>query len=234
MSTVSEDIPVQYEPIQPRHLSHDLRGPLNSVLGFTELLLDGIEGPLNEIQMEDISAIRQSAQDLLELINNMVDLSKLDADQLQLHLAPVALDEIINQLVADFSKTNFKIVLETPAKIPAVNVDRQRIRQILDYLVAFLRAQGASQIQIRMLAEPRAVTTQVTAPEVTLTTQQQAELFEATAAVDSSGRSKVTTGGLSLPLAAKLAAKLDGQLHALSKSATGVTFVLTLPLFEAR
>ena len=131
-------------------------------------------------------------------------------------------------------QTNFKIVLETPAKIPAVNVDRQRIKQILDYLVAFLRVQGASQIQIRMLAEPRAVSTQVTAPEVTLTTRQQAELFEATAAVDSSGRSKLTTGGLSLPLAAKLATKLDGQLHALSKSATGVTFVLTLPVFEAQ
>ena len=234
MPNFSEDTPMQYEPIQPRHLSHDLRGPLNTVLGFTELLLDGIEGPLNEIQIEDISAIRRSAEDLLELINTMVDLSKLDVNQLPFHLAPVALDEILNQLVSDSTKTSLNIALEIPAEIPTVKGDRQRIEQILNHLVTFMQAQGASQIRIQVKAGSQAVTTQITTPEVILTDRQQAELFEATAAVDSTGRSKLTTGGLWLPLAAKLVANQDGQLDAFSQPKTGLTFVLTLPVSEAQ
>mgnify|MGYP001816433515 CR=1 FL=1 len=230
MTDAAKDTSMKYEPIQPRHLSHDLRGPLKSILGFTELLLDGFEGPLNEIQIEDISAIQQSAKDLLELINHMVDWSKLEANQLKLRLGPEALDEIINHLVADSTVTNLKLTSEMPDKIPLVEVDRQRVEHLLSHLIAFLQAHSASQIEIQILAESQAVITRVTAPKVSLTPQQQAELFEATAAVDLAGRSKLTTGGLSLPLAAKLAASQNGQLYAVSGSTTGLTFVLSLPV----
>jgi signal transduction histidine kinase len=230
MTDAPKDTSMKYEPIQPRHLSHDLRGPLNSILGFTELLLDGIEGPLNEIQMEDIAAIRQSAKDLLELINQMVDFSKLEANQLRLRFGPEALDEIISQLVADSTVTNLKLTSEIPAEIPLVEVDRPRVEQLFNHLITFLQAHGASRIEIQILSESQAVITRVTAPGVSLTAPQQAELFEATAAVDSAGRSKLTTGGLSLPLAAKLAASQEGQLYAVSGSTTGLTFVLSLPV----
>jgi K+-sensing histidine kinase KdpD len=231
MTNVSKETTVRYEAIQPRHLSHDLRGPLNSILGFTELLLDGIEGPLNEIQMEDISAIRQSAKDLLDLINQLVDLSKLEANQLQLRLGPEAFDEIIAQLVTGLAPTNLRITSELPTKIPLVKVDRQRVEQLLSYLILFLQTQGATEIEIQVMAESRAVKSQITAPGVSLTPQQHNVLFEAKAAVDTTGRSKLTTGGLLLPLAAKLAASQDGQLYAAAPT-TGVTFALSLPVFE--
>jgi signal transduction histidine kinase len=232
MTNVSKETTVRYEAIQPRHLSHDLRGPLNSILGFTELLLDGIEGPLNEIQMEDISAIRQSAKDLLDLINQLVDLSKLEANQLRLRLGPEAFDEIIAHLVTGFAATNLKITSELPTKLPLVKVDRQRVEQLLSYLILFLQTQGATEIEIQVVAESRAVKSQITAPEVSLTPQQHNDLLEAKAAVDTTGRSKLTTGGLLLPLAAKLAASQDGQLTAASEPTTGVTFALSLPVFE--
>jgi signal transduction histidine kinase len=88
------------EPFEVYHLSHDLRGPLNSILGFTELLLEEIEGPLTDIQKEDILAINQSAQNLLHLINTMVDLSKFDAGRMEFNLGEVALDQVVNTVLA--------------------------------------------------------------------------------------------------------------------------------------
>ena len=232
MTNISNETSVRYESIQPRHLSHDLRGPLNSILGFTELLLDGIEGPLNEIQMQDISAIRQSAKELLELVNQLVDLSKLEANQLRLRPGPEPFREIISQLVAGFATTNLRLTSEVPAKLPLVKVDRQRVEQLLSYLILFLQAQGASEIKIQVVVDSRTVKTEITTPAVSLTPEQQAVLFEATAAVDTAGRSEMTTGGLLLPLAAKLAASQDGQLYAASEPTTGITFALSLPVFE--
>lgn len=83
------------QPLEIYHLSHDLRGPLNSILGFAELLLEEIEGPLNETQHADVSAIYQSAQNLLHLINMMVDLSKLEANRLKLDFKAVNLAEAV-------------------------------------------------------------------------------------------------------------------------------------------
>src|SRR6185503_13419133 len=91
------------QPLEVYHLSHDLRGPLNSILGFAELLLEGIEGPLNETQQADMTAIYQSAQNLLYLINTLVDLSKLEANHLIFDFKSVDLNQIIEGMVtSDF------------------------------------------------------------------------------------------------------------------------------------
>ena len=89
--------------------SHHLRGPLNSILGFTELLLEGIEGPINEIQAEDLTAIQTSAKNLLQLINTVVDLSKLADDQLR--ITPEIVD-----LKAIFESILYEINISKPTK----------------------------------------------------------------------------------------------------------------------
>src|SRR4030095_11379092 len=94
-----EAVHPSHQPLQLYHLSHDLRGPLNSVLGFSELLLEGLEGPLNEVQIEDITAIRQSATTLLNLINVVVDLSRLEADRLVLTFKLVELEPVIAKVL---------------------------------------------------------------------------------------------------------------------------------------
>ena len=227
-------------PLQVYHLSHDLRGPLNSILGFSELLLEGIEGPLTEYQEADITAIHQSAQNLLRLINTVVDLSKLEADRLKLDFAPVALDAVIQKVLAfDFGPNKpeqVELVADLPAELPSIWADRERVEQMIMNLVRFAFNKAKSgQVVIAADSAGRAVTIQVSfSQQVGLAPAQVSDLFELLVHVDPAGRSELGPGGLELPLTRALAEKHNGQVQVESHNEQGTTFVLTLPTSEAK
>src|SRR5262249_46285504 len=117
------------------NVSHELRTPMTSILGFTDALLAGVDGPLNEEQKESLRWVQHGGQDLLGLINEILDLSKIEAGKVTIEPEPFDLRELIESVVAQHRSlaAQKRIRLEsrdvsTPA---AVVLDRQRVRQIL-------------------------------------------------------------------------------------------------------
>lgn len=224
-----------HQPLELYHLSHDLRGPLNSVLGFAELLLEGLEGPLNEVQIEDITAIRQSATALLNLINTVVDLSRLEADRLILAFKPVDLEGVVSRVLAlgqaAAQPVQVELIADIPETMPPLWGDSDRIEQIMLYVIGFiLKRQTGGQINISAENDQKVATIKIATGETITSPEEMAELFQLGVHVDPAGHSSLGKGGLTLPLAYGLAQKQQGQLWV--ESQTGTVFYLQLPLHQ--
>jgi signal transduction histidine kinase len=237
---MSSDLPEDhyYQPLQPHHLAHDLRGPLNSMLGFTELLLEGIEGPLNDIQTEDLTAIWQSTQNLLTLINAYVDLSRLNAGQLNLEADVIncvyAIERAIKELSTVEASAGITFNAVFPEQLPPLLGDFGRTVQAIMLPAQFLANRlGQGEIDISAVPGGDRVNIIISAAAVTLSSVQIAELFEQTVRVDATSRTRLSTGGIFLPLAYHLALAQNGQLSAASSPETGTTFTLSLPVLQA-
>jgi signal transduction histidine kinase len=225
-------------PLEVYHLSHDLRGPLNSILGFCELLLEEIEGPLNEIQHTDISAIYQSAQNLLHLVNTMVDLSKLEGNRLIFNFGAVALDKVIQRIIdtgfGTIKPEQVEVVVSLPPAVPPVWADHDRVEQMIKSLlrVAFkLTKKGAITLGATQ-SDNQEVTLQVDIDEVKLAQAEIEALFELVVHIDSAGRSELGLGGLDLPLVRYLAEKQQGRVWAENGQENRMTLYLSLPQHE--
>lgn len=223
------------QPVEVYHLSHDLRGPLNSILGFSELLLEGVEGPLTEYQETDITAIRQSAHNLLWLINTLVDLSKLEADRLKFDLAEVDLTDIIQKVVIlDFGGNKpekVDLVADVPTALPLIWGDRERIEQMVASLVRFaFKRKKSGPVVISATGSDQTVTLQVNLSGVELSPAQLADLFDLVVHMDKAGRSELGPGGLELPLVRGLAEKHNGRVGAESNRDQGTILSLQLPV----
>jgi len=228
------------EPLEVHHLSHDLRGPLNSILGFSELLLEGIEGPLTEMQMEDIAAINESAKNLLRLINNVVDLSKLQAKQLNCEFSPVNLDTILQRVAGfDFGANKpaqLEVVVDQAVEmLPPLWGDATRIEQMILNLIRYaFRRKRSGQLNLIAQAAGPAVIIRVGFDEVLLSSVELNQLFELGVKVDPGGRSELGPGGLELPLARGLAETHHGQAWAESTAEAGTYLYLKLPVYADR
>lgn len=225
------------QPLEVYHLSHDLRGPLNSILGFSELLLEGIEGPLTEFQAADISAIHQSARNLLRQINDLVDLSKLEADRLKLDPGPVELKTVVHQILSTDFGTDKPEAVElagvAPEELPPILGDRERVEQMIASLVRFaFKKIKMGQVVITAVEAGQFVTIQVNFGQEALSPEEIAELFELAVHVDSAGRSELGPGGLALPLTKGLVEMHQGELAVQSVETEGTTFYLKLPVHE--
>jgi signal transduction histidine kinase len=225
------------QPLEVYHLSHDLRGPLNSILGFSELLLEGIEGPLTEYQEADITAIYQSAQNLLRLINELVDVSKLDADRLKFDFGPVDVEAVIQSILSfDFGPNKpeqVELVSSVTEALPPVRGNQDRVEQMIMSLVRFgFKRVKSGQIVIKAESKDKMVIIQVILGGVELSTAEMSELFKLVVHVDSAGRSELGPGGLALPLAQGLAEMHNGEVRVERDEINGTTFYLQLPVFE--
>ena len=220
------------------HLSHDLRGPLNSILGFTELLLEEVEGPLTDIQKEDITAINQSAQNLLHLINTIVDLSKLDAGRLDFSFEEVPLDRVISQVLAADSWVTqtggIEVVVNLPTALPLLWGDRSRIEQMTAELLGMAaRLKETRKIVITANGNSEMVTIQIDCVGGMIPAQALAEMFKLIVKTDATGRSHLGAGGLELPLVQRIVDKHEGQVWSESTD-RGTRFYVSLPTVEAK
>jgi len=227
---------VDAEPFEVYHLSHDLRGPLNSILGFTELLLEEIEGPLTDVQKEDISAINQSAHNLLRLINNMVDVSKLDANRLDLNAGEVDLKAVVEDVLnSDFwlrQAGHVKVVVDFPDDLLLWG-DSLRLAQIFEELLVWAKLKGAQDVKISATSDPAAVKVQIYLAGVIIPAQDMDDVFRLIVRQDAAGRNHLGPGGLEIPLVRRLAEKQQGQVWAEGKG-SGSSLYLTLPLTETQ
>ena len=117
------------------NMSHELRTPLNSIIGFSRVIMKGIDGPVNETQKQDLTAIYNSGQHLLTLINNILDLSKIEAGKMELQITELNINDLVNGIMSTavglVKDKPIRLSHEIPPNLPTVQADQTRVRQIL-------------------------------------------------------------------------------------------------------
>ncbi len=216
-------------------MSHELRTPLNSIIGFTGILIKGLAGPLNPEQLKQLGLVQSSARHLLSLINDLLDLSRIESGRLELQrdafdFADIV-SEIVNLLQPMAEQKGIALRHEcSPASLPIVG-DRRRTLQILLNLatnaVKFTE-RGAVDI-VAHIADARLVVA-VRDTGIGIRPDQLPNLFEAFRQLDASARRHYEGTGLGLHLSKKLLEMLGGTISVESASGAGSTFTFVLPL----
>jgi two-component system, sensor histidine kinase len=216
-------------------MSHELRTPINAIIGYNTLLLDNIYGPLNEKQMHGIQRAHKAAKHLLELVNDVLDLSKIEAGKIELSLQPVSIPALIEDLfvtvrpLADEHEAKLAMTCESD-DIHSVVSDPRRVRQVLLNLLsnAIKFGGGAKPIEVRVAnAAAGGVTVSVTDHGVGIAPDDLPRIFDEFVQLSNSQQFGGT--GLGLPISKRLAVILGGDLTAASTLGAGSTFTLTLP-----
>jgi PAS domain S-box-containing protein len=221
-------------------MSHELRTPINAILGYSTLMLESIYGPLNERQQEGIARTHKAAKHLLELVNDVLDLSKIEAGKIDLKPQPVGFPDLIEDLFVTVKpmadQVGSELTLQHEGSPRRILTDPRRVRQILLNLLsnAIKFGQGKP-IHVRSL--PRDVggmAIEVTDHGAGIPSEDIPRIFDEF--VQLSSRSQHHEGtGLGLPISMRLATLLRGRLEVRSQVGAGSTFTLLLPeTLEAR
>jgi signal transduction histidine kinase len=214
-------------------MSHELRTPINAVLGYSTLLLENIYGPLNEKQVEGITRTHKAAKHLLELVNDVLDLSKIEAGKIDLRLQPVAFPSLIEDLFVTVrplaDQYGSELTLEHDGEPLKVVSDPRRLRQILLNLLSNAIKFGKGQ-PIRVRSLPRddgGIVIEVMDQGEGIAPTDQEKIFDEFVQL---GKTQLTEGtGLGLPISRRLAEMLHGGLEVESEPGKGSTFRLRLP-----
>ena len=216
------------------NMSHELRTPLNAIIGFSQVLREGMFGEVNEKQAEYLDDILSSGNHLLSLINDVLDLSKVEAGQVELELAPFSLQEALERGVVMVRERAMKhgveIRLESSPEVKLVAGDERRIRQVIFNLlsnaVKFTPAGGAVDVgAVRVNGEVR-VSVADTGPGIA--PEDQERIFEEFHQTEAGIEQREGTG-LGLALSKRLVELHGGRIWVDSELGKGCTFVFTLP-----
>jgi len=220
-------------------VSHELRTPLNSILGFAKLLLKQKIGPLNPIQQTDLSVIYDSAQHLLSLVNDILDLSKIEAGKIRLDAEWVSVEEIIVGVMAStyilIEDKPIELKEEIESNLPKVYVDRGRIRQavinILSNAAKFTDV-GSITMRVRKITknEQECVCFSIKDTGIGIAAEDMDKVFEAFRQIDSSVARRAEGTGLGMPISYRLVSLHGGELWVESQVGHGSTFSFTIPL----
>lgn len=219
-------------------MSHELRTPLHTIIGFSELLSEELEGPLNEKQKRFVQHIHTDSLHLLELINDVLDISKIEADRLELR--PEAFD--LTALVAESLASVRSLAdakshkLETALDVPtALEADRLRIKQVLVNLLSnaikFTPEGGRIRLEARM--QKSFVVVSVTDTGVGIPPEEHESIFDKFHQVGATTKGVREGTGLGLAITKRLVEQHGGSISVQSQPQQGSTFLFTLPLGTA-
>jgi PAS domain S-box-containing protein len=217
------------------NMSHELRTPLNSIIGFSGVLLKGIDGPLNEMQAQDVASIHTSGKHLLGLITNILDISKIWAGKMQLNLSPVEIPALIRDAVTIvepiFEGKPVSLTVRVPPDLPPVCADRTRVRQVLINLLSnAARYTEAGWVTISVHAAEERICLAVSDTGIGIPAAHLETIFEEFSRVDNSSTRHVDGLGLGLSISRRLVELHGGRIDVESEEGQGSTFRVTLPL----
>jgi PAS domain S-box-containing protein len=225
------------------NMSHELRTPLTAILGFSELLEEEVYGPLEEEQRDVMQRILRSGQHLLTLINDVLDLSKIEAGKMELHLELVDIaaqvDTVVMSLAPLIERAGNRLVVHSPADLGHMRTDAIRLRQILFNLLNNAnKFTEQGRITLTVTRDTRAstgtavVVFTVEDTGVGMTEAQQEQLFQVFAQVDSSPSRRQGGTGLGLALCRSFCQLLGGDIQVESAVGRGSKFTVCLPVIE--
>jgi two-component system, NarL family, sensor histidine kinase BarA len=217
-------------------MSHELRTPLTSVIGYSEMMLEGLGGPLTAEQREYLSIIMEKGESLLQLITSILDISKIDAGRVRLVISEVDLPQIMRDAVATVAplarKKGLKVTCE-PADALRVHCDREKIRQSLINLVnnavKFTPAGGSVTVSAQTLPDDR-VSLLVADTGIGIGADHLPRIFDVFYQVDGSSTREYGGAGLGLAIVKSFVEAHGGQVKVESTTGKGTTFSILLPL----
>ena len=217
------------------NMSHELRTPLNAIIGFSSMLLKGMDGPLTDTQCQDLEAIHKGGKHLLALITDILDISQIWAGKMGLTLGDVALPEIIEDTIttatARIGSKPIELKQSLAPDLPVIQADKTRVRQVLLNLVTnAIKYTERGQVTVSASRDDGFVTISVSDTGIGIPPEYQETIFEEFGRVDSSSTRKVDGLGLGLSISRRLVELHGGRIWVESEVGAGSTFHFSLPL----
>lgn len=217
------------------NMSHELRTPLNSVLILARLLEENKDGNLNKRQIEYAGVIHKSGSDLLKLINDILDLSKIEAGKVEMNIEPVSVKSMVSDLeqlfhvVAEQKSIHFTTEI-LPGVPDMIHTDRQRLEQVIRNLLsnAFKFTPNDGAIKLSWISKPDGLHIAVSDTGAGVPEEKQQLIFEAFRQVDGSTSRKYGGTGLGLSISKELMKRLGGEIRLKSEEGKGSTFTVVM------
>jgi adenylate cyclase len=218
-------------------MSHELRTPLNAIIGLTEMMVTNVARFGTDKALEPLRRVNAAGTHLLSLINEVLDLSKIEAGKLELNPEPVNLTLLIDEVIGTAGqladKNQNRLVVEAQEKVGPLNADPMRLKQILLNLLSNackFTKEGEIALRVRKVADDRDwVELAVADTGIGLTAEQQAKLFQEFTQADSLTAGRYGGTGLGLALSRKLARMMGGDVTVTSDMGKGSVFTVRLP-----
>jgi PAS domain S-box-containing protein len=218
------------------NMSHEFRTPLNAILGYTHMLLHGVSGPVSDAQRKSLTRIDSNSRHLLALINDILDITRIEAGRMPLNMAafaiPDLIDEVMSELEPIIKRSNLTVSTRIQGRVPQLRSDRQKVKQIvLNLLSNALKFTPQGEVTIRASydARTRMVNIMVRDTGVGIPYEDQSKVFEDFRQLDSSPARGYGGTGLGLSICRRLAQMLGGSIELQSEPGRGSNFTLQLP-----
>lgn len=240
------------------NMSHELRTPLNSIVGYSELLLNGIYGEMSEKQADRIEKVHRNGLNLLALINDILDLSKIEGGRLELNLSTVSLASLAEGLISTVEplvrNKELKLELQLESPLRLIHVDEVRIRQVLLNLLGNAikftpwghvrlgvccftvkdgKSEGVALPVLGWLEDRHWTLITVEDTGIGIPPEEQASIFDEFRQADNTSTREYEGAGLGLAIAKKLVELHAGRIWVRSQVGTGSTFFVALPALDA-
>ena len=216
------------------NMSHELRTPLNAILGYTELIIDGIYGETPEKALDVLKRVESNGKHLLGLINDVLDLSKIEAGELKLALDDYSIKDVVHNVFSAVeplaTKKNLNLKVDVPPDLPAGRGDERKLTQVLLNLVGnAIKFTDAGEVAIKVAASNGSLSVAVHDTGPGIAPADQAKLFEEFQQADNSITKAKGGTGLGLAIARRIVEMHGGRLWVDSRLGDGATFTFTIP-----
>lgn len=218
------------------NMSHEFRTPLNAILGYTHMLLNGVSGPVSESQRKSLTRIDSNSQHLLALINDILDITRIEAGRMPLNISTFRIqalvEEVMSELEPIIKRSNLTVRATMPRTLPQLRSDRQKVKQIvLNLLSNALKFTPAGSVLISAGydAKDRVIGIAVADTGVGIAPDDRVKVFEDFRQLDSSPARGYGGTGLGLSICRRLSQMLGGTIDLESELGKGSTFTLRLP-----
>ncbi|PKQ21064.1 MAG: hypothetical protein CVT66_00970 [Actinobacteria bacterium HGW-Actinobacteria-6] len=215
-------------------MSHELRTPLNSIIGFSDILYRGMVGELEEEQHKQVGMIYHSGQHLLSLINEVLDLSRIEAGAVEINMTEVDLAQTVREVAETLrplaAERDLKLQIHVPATLNSAITDESKVRQILLNLGGnAIKFTDRGQVQISVTAAVHEFRIAVADSGRGIAEGELSHIFDEFAQIDQVDQAKSEGTGLGLTISRQYAELLGGRIEVTSTHGTGSTFTLVLP-----
>ncbi len=219
------------------NMSHEFRTPLNAMLGYTSMLLQGVAGPIEPPVKRQLGRIESNGRHLLTIINEILDISRIEAGRMPQQISRFKVTDLISEVRSELEpiiiRSRLSVTMQIEKDLPIVSSDRQKVKQILlNFLSNALKFTHHGSVTLAAVrsARDKTITLSVTDTGIGIAPADQDKIFEDFRQLDNSPTRAYGGTGLGLSICRRLAQMLNGRIAVESQVGRGSTFTLTLPL----